>query len=73
MGGSLGTSLGLDVIEVMGVEALLDLREQLGGGVQVALRGGDIHMPQIGGQHRQPGIDITPLAVQANRRVMAKV
>ncbi len=47
----------------MGMEALVDLRQQLGGGVQVALGGGDIHMPQVGGQRRQPGVDIAALAV----------
>ena len=55
--------MGLEVIEVMGVEALVDLREQFGGGVQVALGGGDIHMPQVGGQRRQPGVDIASLTI----------
>jgi hypothetical protein len=55
--------LGLDVIQVIVVEALVDLREQLGGGVQVQLCGGDIHMPQVGSQGRQLGIDIAALAI----------
>ena len=55
--------MGLDVIQVMGVEAVVDLREQFGGRVQIALGGSDIHMPQVGGQRRQPGVDIAPLAI----------
>ena len=42
---------------------MVDLREQLGGRVQIALGGSDIHMPQVGGQRRQPGVDIAPLAI----------
>ncbi len=45
------------------METLIDLRQQLGGGLQVILGGGDIHMAQIGGQRRQPGVQVASLTV----------
>ncbi len=53
----------------MGVEALIDLCQQLGGRVQVVLGGGDTYMPQVGGQCWQPGVDITSLSVPGQQAI----
>ena len=45
-------------MQVVIMETITDLFKQLGGGVKVNLSGSHIHMPHIGCQGREPGVDI---------------
>jgi hypothetical protein len=56
-------------MQVVIVEPLMYLFEQFGGGLQIDVRGTDIDMTHIGGQSRQPGVDIVSLPVPGQQPV----
>ena len=47
----------------------MNLLEQFGGGLQIDVGGTDIDMAHIGGQSRQPGVDIHALPVPGKQSV----
>jgi len=63
------SSIRIDIIQVVIAEPLVYLFEQFGGGLQIDVRGTDIDMAHIGGQSRQPGIDIHTLPVPGKQSV----
>ncbi len=47
--------------EIVIVEAAVDFTEEFGRRLQVHLGGTDIHVAHIGGEHREPGVDVLPV------------
>ena len=54
------------------METITDLFKQLGGGVKVNLSGSHIHMPHIGCQGREPGVDILTIPVPCQQSMDGK-
>lgn len=61
--------MGVDVVQIVVVEPVVDFCEQLGCGAQVNLSGTDIYVPQVGGQRREPGVDLLPVPVPGQQSV----
>ncbi|CAB1078341.1 hypothetical protein D1AOALGA4SA_6091 [Olavius algarvensis Delta 1 endosymbiont] len=57
------------MMQVVIVEALIYLSEQLGGGLQIDMRGTDIDMAHISGKSGQLGVDIVSLPVPGQQPV----
>jgi len=64
--------LGLDLLQEVIVEALVDLAEQLRRGAQIDLGGADAHMSQVGSERRQAGIDVLAVAVPGEQAIDGK-
>ena len=71
-GGSWGSSLGFDVLQVVVVETAIDLFQQLRGSLQVDLGGLDIHVAHIGGQPGEPGVDVLPVPIPGQQAMNRK-
>lgn len=51
------------MVEIVLVKATVDLSEQFGSRSQVDVGGGDIHMPQVGGEGSKPSVDILSVPI----------
>ncbi len=63
------SSVRIDIMQVVIAEPLVYLFEQFGRGLQIDVRGTDIYMTHIGGQSREPGVDIVSLPVPGKQPV----
>ena len=60
---------GFDVLQVVLMEAPLDVFDQLGRRMQVDLCGLDVHVAHVGSQPRQAGVDIRAVPVPGQKPV----
>ena len=60
------------MLEIVAVKPLIDLLQQFRGRVQIDLGGLDVHMSQVRGQPREPGIDVLPVAVPGEQALDGK-
>ena len=55
-------SLRFDALQIVAVETLIDLLQQFRGGVQIDLRGLNVHVPEVCGQPGESGVYVLPVA-----------
>jgi len=66
------SSILFDLPQVVVIKAPIDLVDQFGGGLQVDLRGMDIHVAHIGRKPREPGVYILSVPIPGEQSVMGE-